>query len=119
MGRDHARTGTIVQTDAGDLASCNVVARLLAVAPPPRFNGVGPSAGDLPRGSGYRGLASRAREAAVVCFGGSVRGDNNPRAISWRRCAYIPRLSYCAAAGERAGVVCEGFNVYVLGRWFG
>jgi hypothetical protein len=66
------------------------------------------------QGSGFKTLATAARETAVVCSCGSVRGDNNGRAISWRCCTYIPRVSYCAAAGERGCVVCEVFATRVL-----
>ena len=97
MGRHHARAGIIGQTDAGDLALRHVAARLLAVAPfRPYFR----------QKSDYKSLVTGAREAAVVCSGGSVRSYHIPGAISWRCCAYIPRVSYCAAVGERAGVVC-------------
>src|SRR4029077_3132446 len=37
----------------------------------------------------------------------------------WRRRAYIPRVSYCAAAGERACVVCEVFTTHVLSEGSG
>src|SRR6266478_1998597 len=93
----NSRTGTIGKTHAGDLAFRDVATGLLAVAPfRPYF----------PQGHGYKTLATAAREAAVVCSGGGLCGCHNTRAVSWRDCAYIPRVSYCAAAVECAGVVC-------------
>src|SRR5439155_20684442 len=47
------------------------------------------------------------RKDTVVCSRGGVRGCHIGRAISWRRCAYIHRVSCCAAVVERACLLCE------------
>ena len=60
--------GLIGQTDAGDVAFRNVAARLLAVAPIPTSEYRRSS----PQGSGYKTVATIAREIAVVCSRGGV-----------------------------------------------
>src|SRR5262245_15757741 len=98
MGRHLARAGVSGQTNAGHVAFRYVAARLLAVGPFQFY---------FPQGSRYKTLAARAREDAVVGSRGSVRRYHIGRAISWRGCAYIHRVPYCAAAVERPCLVCE------------
>src|SRR5947208_12375761 len=105
MGRHDARAGVIGQTNVGDVAFCHVAARLLASWPFRSY---------FPQGSGYKTLATAARKDTVVCSRGSVRGCHIRRAISWRRCAYIRRGFPCAAAVERACLVCEILAASVL-----
>src|SRR5437764_4112583 len=89
------------------MAFRDVAARLLAARTIGRSNREGTSAKRFPQGSGYRDRLVSLGEVAIVCSRRGVRGCHICRAISFRHGAHIQRVSFCAAAVERACLICE------------
>src|SRR5262245_22989375 len=112
----NTRTGIIGKTHARDLAFRDAAARLLAAEktfrchsersrgiPQKNLKANATGSLDVARDDGKEACC---RKDPFVCPRGSFRGYHISGAISWRRCAYGPRVSYYAAVGERPGVVC-------------